>query len=99
MFEKIVAARTLATWHAADGSVAMQIANPSSDGVALPIDLCFGRLFTVSVVTPDQLHLNAVAKTPTSFDELPQAKSPRLKVPSPKLLLTLSLRLTRKSLS
>ena len=53
----------------------MQIANPSSDGVALPIDLCLGQLFTVSVVTPDQLHGNAVAKTPISVDQLAQAKS------------------------
>ena len=35
MFEIFLVARTLATWHAADGSVAVQIANPSSDGVAL----------------------------------------------------------------
>ena len=53
----------------------MQIANPSTDGVALPIGLCLGQLFTVSVVTPDQLHVNAVAKTPKSVDELAQAKS------------------------
>ena len=37
MFEKIIVARTLATWYAADGSVAVQIANQSNDGVALPI--------------------------------------------------------------
>ena len=54
VFEKIIVARTLATWHAADGSVAVQIANPSSDGVALHIILCLGQLFTVYVVTPDQ---------------------------------------------
>ena len=75
VFEKIVVARTLATWYAADGSVAVQIANPSCDGVALPIGLCLGQLFNVSVVTPDQLHVNAVAKTPKSVDELAQAKS------------------------
>ena len=66
MFERIIVARTLATWYAADGSVAMQIANPSTDGVALPIGSCLDQLFTVSVVTPDQLHVNAVAKTPKS---------------------------------
>ena len=66
VFEKIIVARTLATWYAADGSVAVQISNPSCDGVALPIGLCLGQLFTVSVVTPDQLHVNAVAKTPKS---------------------------------
>ena len=42
VFEKIIVARTLATWYAADGSVAVQIANPSCDGVALPIGLCLG---------------------------------------------------------
>ena len=56
VFEKIIVARTFATWYAADGSVAVQLANPSSDGVALPIGLCLGQLCTaVSVVTPDQL--------------------------------------------
>ena len=75
VFEKIIVARTLATWYAADGSAAVQIANPSTDGVALSIGLCLGQLFTVSVVTPDQLHVNAVAKTPKSVDELAQAKS------------------------
>ena len=75
VFEKIIVTRTLATWHAVDGSVAVQIANPSSDGVALPIDLCLGQLFTVSVVTLDQLHVIAVAKTSTSVDGLAQAKS------------------------
>ena len=29
----------------------------------------------MSVVTPDQLHVNAVAKTPTSVHELAQVKS------------------------
>ena len=37
VFENIIVARTLATGYAADGSVAVQIANPSCDGVALPI--------------------------------------------------------------
>ena len=37
VFEKIIVARTLATWYAADGSVAVQIANLSYDGVAIPI--------------------------------------------------------------
>ena len=75
MLEKIIVARTLATWYAADGSVAVQVANRSTDGVALPIGLRLGQLFTVSVVTPDQLHVNPVAKTPKSVDELAQAKS------------------------
>ena len=64
VFVNIIVARTLATLYAADGSVSMQISNPFSDGVAVPIGLRLGRLFSVSVVTPDQLHVNAVAKTP-----------------------------------
>ena len=75
MIENIIVVRTLATWYAADGSVAVQIANPSSDGVALPIGLCLGQLFTVPVVTPGQSHVNAVTKTPDSLDELVLPKS------------------------
>ena len=48
VFEKIIVARTLATWYATDGSVAVQISKPSCDGVALPIGLCLGQLLTVS---------------------------------------------------
>ena len=36
VFEEIIVARTLTAWYAADGSVAVQIVNPSNDGVALP---------------------------------------------------------------
>ena len=80
VFEKNIVARTLATWYAADGSVAVQVANPPSYGVALialRIGLCLGQLLNVSIVTPDQLHVNATAKTPESADELAQAKSER----------------------
>ena len=48
VLEKIIVARTLATWYATDGSVAVQISKPSCDGVALPIGLCLGQLLTVS---------------------------------------------------
>ena len=64
VLQKIIVARTPATWYASDGSVPVQIANPSPDGVALTIGLCLGQLFTVSAVTHDQFHVNAVAKTP-----------------------------------
>ena len=43
VFENIIVARTLATWYAADGLVAAQIAIPSTDGVALPIGSCLGH--------------------------------------------------------
>ncbi|CAN0420776.1 unnamed protein product, partial [Pylaiella littoralis] len=56
-------------------SVAVQIANPSTDGVSLPAGLCLGQLFTVSVVAPDQLHVNAVANTPKSAAEISRARS------------------------
>ena len=42
-FPNIIVDRTLATWHASDGLIAVQNANPSCDGVALPIDLCLGQ--------------------------------------------------------
>lgn len=74
-FKNIVVARTLSTWKASDGSVAVQIANPSTDGVALPVGLCLGQLFTVSVVSPDQLHVNAVANTPKTAEEIRRARS------------------------
>ena len=74
-FEKIVVARTLATWHSSDGSVAVQIANPSTDNVALLSGLCLGHLYTVSVVSPDHLHVNAVASTPQSAEEIRRARS------------------------
>ena len=44
VFDKIIVARTLATWYDTDGSVAVQIANPSTNGVALPIGLCLGSV-------------------------------------------------------
>ena len=74
-FNNIIVARTLATWHASDGSVVVQIANPSSDGVSLPPKLCLGHLSTVSVVTPDELHVNAVANTPVTDEEVRRARS------------------------
>ena len=39
-FKNIVVARTLATWHACDGSVVIQTANPSPDGIRLQPSLC-----------------------------------------------------------
>ena len=48
MFESLFVARTLATWHGADGSVTVQIANPSSDGVvhpSAPLIICCVKIF------------------------------------------------------
>ena len=38
-FESVVVARTVATWRVADGSVWLQIANPSTRGVTIPAHL------------------------------------------------------------
>lgn len=70
-----IVARTLATWHASDGSVFVQIANPSPDGVSLLPQLCLGRLYAVSVVARDKLHVNAVANNPVSDEEVRRARS------------------------
>lgn len=75
-FHKIIVARTLSNWKTSDGSVAVQLANPSTDGVTLPTGLCLGHLFLVSlVVASDQLHANTVANTPQSAAELSHARS------------------------
>ena len=74
-FKNIVVARTLAMWHASDGPVVIQIANPSADSIRLHPDLCLGHLSTVSVVTPDQLRVNAVANTPVSDEGIRRARS------------------------
>ena len=69
--ERITVARTLATWLASDRSVAVQIATPSSEAVALHVGLEIGKLSSVAVVSPAQLHVHAVAarpKTPTEFE-------------------------------
>ena len=74
-FKKAIVARTLATWSASDGSVVLQIANPSQDSVRLSPRLCLGHLYTVSVVTPYQLHVNAVANTTVSDEDIRRARS------------------------
>ena len=37
--------------------------------------MCLGHLSTVSVVTPDQLRVNAVANTPVTDEDIRRAKS------------------------
>ena len=93
VFEKIIVARALATWYAADGSVAVQTAHPSSDGVDQHFGLCLGQLFIVSVVKPEQLHVNAVAKV---LNQVMNSLNTNLSlnVPCPRHLLILSLQLT-----
>ena len=72
-FTNIIVARTLAR-HASDGSVVVQIANPSTDGVRYD-DLCLGRLSTVSAVSPGQVHVKAAANNPVTDEDIRHAKS------------------------
>ena len=53
-FERVVVARTVATWRAVDGSVWLKIANPSTRGVTIPAHLALALLSTASVTdTPE----------------------------------------------
>ena len=74
-FEKIIFARILATWSAIDGSVVVQVADPSSDGVALPVNSCLGNILSIPIVSPNQLYANAIAQAHTSPKEIQSAKS------------------------
>ena len=68
--EQVILARTLTTWPAADGSVAVQIANPSSESLALHAGLEIGKLPSVAVVSPAQLHVHAIAASPLTPNEI-----------------------------
>lgn len=54
-----------------------QITNPSMDGVRLYDGLRLSHLSTVSVVSPDQLHANAVANSSFTDEGIRHAKSYR----------------------
>ena len=61
-------------WLARDGSV--QIANPSSESLALHAGLEIGKLSSVAVVSPAQLHVvHAVAATPNTPTEIASARA------------------------
>ena len=74
-FERLIVARTLPTWLASDGSVAVQNANPSSESFALHAGLEIGKLWSVAVVSPAQLHVRAVAATPNTPTEIAAART------------------------
>ena len=74
-FERITVARTLAAWFASDGSVAVEITNPSSEAIALHVGLEIGKLSSVAVVFPAQLHVHAVAATPKTPTEIAAARA------------------------
>lgn len=52
-----------------------KIANPSMNVATLPTGLCHGHLFTVNIVSPDQLHVSAIANTPKSVYEPRHARA------------------------
>ena len=56
-FERVVVARTVATWRAADGSVCLQIANPSTRGVTIPAHLALALLSTTRVTDTPELRI------------------------------------------
>ena len=56
-------ARTLATWKASDGSVDVQVCNPSSEHVVLPAELIIARLSPVNVTTREATHVHAIAQS------------------------------------
>lgn len=72
VFENLSVGRAVATWSADDGSVKVKTANPATEGIAVPAGLVVSSLSTVTIVAPDQLHVNAATlKTP---DELAKAR-------------------------
>ena len=74
-FERAIVVCTLTTWPAADGSVAVQIANPSSESLALRAGLEIGKLSSVAVESPARLHVHAVAAAPKSPTEIAAARA------------------------
>ena len=73
-FERVVVARTVATWRAADGSVWLQIASPSTRGVTVPAHLSLALLSTASVTDAPELRISAVAASLKNKDELAAAR-------------------------
>ena len=74
-FERVIVARTVATWLASDGSVAVQVANPSSESLASHVGLGIGNLSSVAAASPAQLHVHAVAPTPTTPTAIAAARA------------------------
>lgn len=70
VFERILVVLTLATWYAADGALAIQIRNPSSEYMPLPRALVLGTLSTVPVESLEQLYANAVVALPRTVADV-----------------------------
>ena len=69
-----VVARTVATGRAADGSVWLQIINPSTRGVTIPAHVSLALLSTAGVTDTPGLRISAVAASPENKDELAAAR-------------------------
>ena len=69
-FERVIVARTLTTWLAADGSVAVRKTNPSAESLDLHAGLEIEKFSSLAVVSPAQLHVHAVAATPDTPTEI-----------------------------
>ena len=74
VFERLVVARTAITWRTADGSVWLQIANPSSRGVKIPKGLTLAYLSTSTVTEKPEVQVSAVAASSENLDELVTAR-------------------------
>ena len=80
VFEKIMVARTVATWCTSDGAVQVQVANPSSEHVALPAGLRLGSLSPVHIATVKRAPINdtyvsSVAASPQTPTDRATAKA------------------------
>lgn len=56
-FERLIVARSLSTWSAADESVSVQIANTSSEYLAIHGGSRLGKSSQITIVDPEQLNV------------------------------------------
>ena len=78
VFEQIMMARTVTTSDAKDGSVKVQVANPSSEHVAMPAGLILGSLSLVTITTVEQsssTSVSSIAVSPQSPSDRATAKA------------------------
>ena len=73
-FERVVVVRTAVTWRVEDGSVWLQIANPSTRGVTIPAHLTLALLSTASVTDTPEFRISEVATSPKNKDALAVAR-------------------------
>ena len=81
VFEKIMVVSAVATWCTSDGAVQVQVANPSSEHVALPAGLKLGSLSPVNITTVKRAPINgtsyvsSVAASPQTSTDRATAKA------------------------